>query len=61
MKIKKKVSKVPWGFMFKRALTIQSGLTDWEVKFLESLANWEADEISEKQYAKLEEIWLDHC
>jgi hypothetical protein len=37
-------------------LGLESGLTDWEVEFIESLSRWEGD-FTDRQAAALERTW----
>lgn len=45
---------------FNDLLALDSGLTDWEVNFIESLANWEGD-FTEKQIAMIYKIYERQC
>ena len=43
--------------MVGELLDLESGLTNWEIDFLDSLHDWEADEYTLKQIACLQKIY----
>ena len=47
--------------MLDDLLALESGLSAWEMDFLDSLAERDLDRLSDRQAEILEELWLDHC
>lgn len=47
--------------MLNDLLKVESGLSEWEMDFLDSLTKIQADRLSVPQFLKLEELWFDHC
>ena len=46
--------------MLSDLLDVETGLSDWEVGFIENLGNWEGD-FTDAQSAALEKTWNKHC
>ena len=49
-----------WRNILQECLEVESGLSDWEVDFLDSLNNWRGS-FSEKQQITLEKIYKRVC
>jgi len=52
---------VNWEDMLDDLLEVESGLSKWELDFIESLDDRRGDDLTDRQQDKLEELWLDHC
>lgn len=51
-----------WQEMLDALLALDSGLSGWEMDFLESLDDLRARAcLTDRQFAKLEELWFDRC
>ncbi len=45
--------------MLKDLLNLESGLSDWEIEFIDSLNNW-VNDFTPKQINKIEALWGKH-